>query len=282
VAGAAGDLRGAVNSMLNLAVSQGSVSPSRALASADEGIAYAAAHGVPTEPVRRIRLEALVAAGRWDEAVSEAEGLHSWAEEHGDGGLRLYVERVQAIIRLERGESSSAFELLGAEAGDVGLDAAHFAPTVAEVARDGGRPEIARLVIADALDATPETIATAGLVRASLRAGSPGLARRALAIKRQPCPTGDAEAEAAEAMLAEAEGDVEGARDGFVRATRLFARLEMIPEEAYALAGLGRCLLALGETKEGIARLWESRAIWERLRATPRIAEIDALLATVA
>jgi hypothetical protein len=34
----------------------------------------------------------------------------------------------------------------------------------------------------------------------------------------------------------------------------------------------------LGEVEEGTARLRESRAIWERLRATPRIAEIDALL----
>jgi hypothetical protein len=51
------------------------------------------------------------------------------------------------------------------------------------------------------------------------------------------------------------------------------------PEEAYALTGLGRCLLALGETEEAVARLMEARATWERLRAAPRIAEIDALLA---
>ena len=40
----------------------------------------------------------------------------------------------------------------------------------------------------------------------------------------------------------------------------------------------GRCLLALDETEEGIARLKESRAIWERLKATPHIAEIDETL----
>jgi hypothetical protein len=50
--------------------------------------------------------------------------------------------------------------------------------------------------------------------------------------------------------------------------------------QAHALAGLGRCLLALGEIEEGIARLRESRAIWDRLDAAPRIAELDALLAT--
>jgi len=57
-------------------------------------------------------------------------------------------------------------------------------------------------------------------------------------------------------------------------------RFGVVPERAYAFAGLGRCLLALGETDEGVARLRESREIWERLRATPRIAEIDVLLAT--
>jgi hypothetical protein len=30
--------------------------------------------------------------------------------------------------------------------------------------------------------------------------------------------------------------------------------------------------------EEGAARLRESQALWERLKATPRIAEIDALL----
>jgi hypothetical protein len=80
-------------------------------------------------------------------------------------------------------------------------------------------------------------------------------------------------------MLAEAGGDLPAARNGFASAAEAFARFGNVPEQAHALAGLGRCLLALGETQEGIARLRESRAIWERLRATPRIAEIDALLA---
>jgi hypothetical protein len=63
-------------------------------------------------------------------------------------------------------------------------------------------------------------------------------------------------------------------------AGEMCAEIGNVPDGAYALAGIGRCLLALGETEEGVARLHESRAIWERLKATPRIAEIDALLAT--
>ena len=55
----------------------------------------------------------------------------------------------------------------------------------------------------------------------------------------------------------------------------------VVPERAYALAGVGRCLLALGETEAGGTPLHESLEIWERLKATPRIVEIEALLSTV-
>ena len=55
----------------------------------------------------------------------------------------------------------------------------------------------------------------------------------------------------------------------------------MAPDQAHALHGLGRCLLALGETQEGVARLREARALWEGMKAVPRIAEIDDLLASI-
>ena len=83
-------------------------------------------------------------------------------------------------------------------------------------------------------------------------------------------------------MLAEQDGDMATARSDFSRAVSTYAALGVIPDEAYALAGLGRCMLALGETEEGAARLREARELWVGLKATPRIAEIDALLATVA
>jgi hypothetical protein len=86
---------------------------------------------------------------------------------------------------------------------------------------------------------------------------------------------------AAQAMVSEAVGETRSAADGYADAVARWAGFGMVPEEAYALAGLGRCLLLLGETEEGIERLREARAIWHRLRATPRIAEIDESLATV-
>jgi hypothetical protein len=82
----------------------------------------------------------------------------------------------------------------------------------------------------------------------------------------------------ARAMLDEAEGDLEAARREYATAAVALERHADVVEHAYALMGLGRCLLAVGETHDGVMRLRESREIWERLNAAARIAEIDALL----
>ena len=52
-------------------------------------------------------------------------------------------------------------------------------------------------------------------------------------------------------------------------------------EEAHALLGEGRCLVALGRAPEVAAPLAEAREIFARLRATPALAEADCLLRQV-
>ena len=47
---------------------------------------------------------------------------------------------------------------------------------------------------------------------------------------------------------------------------------------SWGLQALGRCLMLLGETKEGRARLLEARSLWARMGAVVRIEEVDALL----
>jgi hypothetical protein len=86
---------------------------------------------------------------------------------------------------------------------------------------------------------------------------------------------------AARAAVAEAEGAARTAAEGYADGATRWAALGCVYEHAYALTGLGRCLLVLGETEEGIARLRESRGIWERLKALARVKEIDGLLTTV-
>ena len=166
---------------------------------------------------------------------------------------------------------------------DLGTPPTWAAHVVAEAAVARGDAEGARRALAEALAATPdgELWDPAQFVRACIRAGAPELARRSLAIGANP-QAPSAETQAAEAMVAEIDEDFVAARMRFTRAAASFHSLRALPDEAYALAGLGRCLLALGEVEEGVARLRASLAIWEHLKATPRIDEIEALLATMA
>lgn len=84
----------------------------------------------------------------------------------------------------------------------------------------------------------------------------------------------------AQAKLAEDRDELGAAREGYSAAAAIFETLGMAPNQAHALQGLGRCLLSLGETQEGVARLRETRALWKDMKAAPHIAEIDELLAT--
>jgi|GEM_PF-6819706 hypothetical protein len=50
-------------------------------------------------------------------------------------------------------------------------------------------------------------------------------------------------------------------------------------EHAIGLAGIGRCLVGMGDRDAGLAAVRQARAIGEPLRAAPFIAELDAFLA---
>ena len=253
---AAGDLRAASVAIYNRAAMSVDRDGPRALTTFDQAIDVSATFGLPTEFMRSGRVEVLLLAGKWDDLLQEAQEVRAWALTHGDAWSALYVDLGAAQVRLERGDMVGPRDDLASTARDV--DAV---PTEAVEASSPG-----------------EVISVVRYVRACLRAGAPELARRALAVAAPR--TAAAERSAAEAMIAEAEGDVTAARAGYARAAGSFEERGDVYELAYALAGLGRCLVALGETEKGITRLRESREIWVRLRATPRIAEIDAIVET--
>ena len=51
-----------------------------------------------------------------------------------------------------------------------------------------------------------------------------------------------------------------------------------MPEQAFALLGHGRCLVALGHMTEAAQPLSQARDIFQELQAAPALAETDALL----
>jgi class 3 adenylate cyclase/tetratricopeptide (TPR) repeat protein len=277
----AGDLRAASITFYNLATMSGDIGgPAAGIRLFDEAIAFCGAHGVPTELARSGRAEHLMNAGEWDELLREADHVAAWARRHGDVMSEVVVRLAATHVRLERGESIGPQDALAAMTRDVGYLPTWAAPIIAEAAMRERDVGAARAVLAEALEATAdgEFRNDACFVRACLRAGALDLARQALGIAAVPSAR-DLDRPIAMAIVAEAVGDLAAAKAGYETLAPRLARFGYVPEHAYALAGLGRCLLALGETEEGIARLREARAIWERLKATPRIAEIDALLA---
>jgi tetratricopeptide (TPR) repeat protein len=277
---AAGDLRTAAVGMYNLAESRGDVhGAASAIVAFDEAVAFSATIGLPTEPPRIYQLDRLVDVGRWEEALREAESLRAWAQAHGDRASLATIDWVVARVCLERGEAIGSRTELEASARVMGTFGYPYWWMGAEVALAHGDIETARALLAEALDTFGDdnVWSPVPFVRACIRAGASELARRALL--QGVSPEYAASLPMARTMLAEVDGDLRVAHDGYERASDVSADRGELPEHAYALAGLGRCLLALGKTGDGIVRLRESREIWERLQATPRIAEIDAALA---
>ncbi len=280
----AGDLSAAVVAHTNrVGVRADSLGVAAGLMAAEEAIVFCAARGLPTERVDAQRLQLLVPAGRWDQAIDAAGSLHGWAAVHGDAWAEFVATRAVAAVGLGRGELAGPLDELAALGRATLTPPPHFGVLVAGAELARGDPAAARRAIEDTLDTS-----TAGgldfladLVRIALRAGSPALARRALEFRAVQGPLGIAETRTAEAELAEAEGRLAEARGGYEAALWSWSALGLVVGEAETRLGLGRCLLALGETEEGVTQLREARELWAGMKATPRIAEVDALLATV-
>ena len=80
------------------------------------------------------------------------------------------------------------------------------------------------------------------------------------------------------ALLEEADGEHEAATARFADAAAGWHDFGAPYEEAQALLGQGRCLVALGRASEAAAPLTDAREILARLGAKPALAEVDRLL----
>jgi hypothetical protein len=80
------------------------------------------------------------------------------------------------------------------------------------------------------------------------------------------------------AIIADARGEHEAAAAGFADAAARWHDFGVPYEEAQALLGEGRCLMALGRAPEAAPVLQEARAIFARLGARPALAETEGLL----
>jgi tetratricopeptide (TPR) repeat protein len=170
---------------------------------------------------------------------------------------------------------------LPARATLVGTPPSDSAPIAADAASAQGDLQAARELLQDGLTQTPEgeLYDIARYVRSCLFANAPDLAHRAFATGTPPSPWNEAKIVAAQAMLDEADQDCSAARDRFRAAAAAFEDLGDVHEAAHALAGLGRCLIALDRPTEAASPLTAAREIFGGLGAVSRLREIDELLA---
>jgi len=119
-------------------------------------------------------------------------------------------------------------------------------------------------------------------VRTAHAAGDGALAERLAGSLAPLQPVTRHALAAARALVTEARGEHEAAAAGFADAAARWHDFGVPYEEAQALLGQGRCLVALGRAPEAAQPLVQAREIFERLGARPSLAETDAFLAEVA
>ena len=115
-------------------------------------------------------------------------------------------------------------------------------------------------------------------VRAALACGDVTLAE-SICSKLQPkLPLHGHALASIKATIAATRGEHEAAAAGFADAAARWHDFGVPYEEAQALLGQGRCLLALGRAPEAAAPLAAAREIFARLGAQPALAKTEAVL----
>ena len=256
-----------------------------------EGIAYAKARGLTEilDALTESLLEVLLDTANHDEALALAAELAPALETSGDVFDLSAVRAVQARILGLRGQGAQVIDWLDwleastRELGtpeDIVLGLASATMGRASV----GQNEAATELLAE-LESYPNSrdnqsypTLLPAMVRTALVIDQPELAERLVGGLEPRTPYAEHALVAANVALTEAGGDLPAAADAYADAADRWESLGVVPEQAFALLGQGRCLVGLSRQTEGVPVLRRARELFERLGAVPALAETDALL----
>jgi class 3 adenylate cyclase/tetratricopeptide (TPR) repeat protein len=236
--------------------------------------------------VRAGLISVLADAGRWDEALT---GFDDLVTELVDVQTVIDVKVAIGIIHVRRGDVTKSKPLLASalnQAETMQMPASLAAAMIGEAAGalqalDGARAGRLLSMLESTLDRSvalydvyllPEMLRTA-------RGADLALEERLTTWVPTGLPTQACVRMYGEALLAEARGAHEEAAAGFADAAARWREFGVPYEEAQALLGRGRCLVALGTAQEAAPVLEQAREIFERLKAKPAVEEAGALLA---
>ena len=116
------------------------------------------------------------------------------------------------------------------------------------------------------------------MVRTALSLGNPELAERLVAGVKPQTPAAEHALATVNAALAEARGELGAAAQGYADAADRWRSFGVVPEQAFALLGQGRCLTLLARDAEATEVLQQAHVIFQTLQAAPALAETDLLL----
>ena len=268
--------------------------PRRSLEEYERVLAFEVQLGSALGYARDNRVVALVCAGDWDEALREANELERDFLARSLGGLRdlLLVHLVRLLPLVWRGADAEVRKYLS--------------PTVDEARRSGVAVDLCWGLTVAAIATAPHDLGEARAlleemastakhlhdvslyhmlpeaVRVALHCGDSELAERISGVVRGRLPAVRNTQASVSALRGEARGEHEAAAAGFADAASRWHDFGVPYEEAQALLGQGRCLVALGKAPEAAAPLAAAREIFVRLGAKPALAETDGLMQQVA
>jgi hypothetical protein len=234
--------------------------------------------------------QALAYAGQWGDALSLADELNESLERSGNLQDHIFLGMVKALVLLLRGDCAEARRLASwAEErtqSDSPVAARYCWQLVAGVAeahqgqRDAAVSYLGTLSTEPLPPTSPEVVLMhPHAIRAAVHVGASRLAGYLVGVVGAVRPVNDLVIAAGRALLAENMGELDGGVDKFVAAGRGWRDFGVPYEEAQALLGQGRCLLALGRAPEAAAPLAAAGEIFARLGAMPALEETQVALA---
>ena len=266
--------------------------PASALANCRDGLEFAERRGL-TEIAIWVHTHALgplFDLGRWDELLARAEEVITRDRAHGGRYVSVMAEAVKGQVLVWRGRLPAAGAVVAGllpQARKID-DLQVLVPalvTAAMLHQATGQSAAALALAAEADRVTRERdgghwyrgqhLADLARVAAATPGGRP--LAEALAGGGQVYARHRLGAVTAEAVLAEADGDLERAAALHDRAADGWRRFGHLPEEGQALLGAGRCLRRLGRP-QATARLEAARDLLGRLGAGPLEREAGAEL----
>ena len=262
--------------------------PASAVATLDEALRFSTARGlVESAQIHEASISAfLVDSGRLDEGLARADAVLPRLR---DSGNRLFEHDVlagQAVALDERGGNALAPALAALDIARGTHDAAYLAFAAwaaAPVLIAAGRTAEARQLLGEVAQAS-------GHDHSEYAHHLPRLARAAASLDDDDLiarlaagvPAHVARQQQAlltvRAIQAERLGEHARAAELYGDAAEHWERLTEVIEQAHALLGCGRCLIAVGDPAAE-APLQTARALFERMGARPRVDACDALTA---